>query len=78
VVLKIVHGMPAELRLVISLFYFEQLGSAEIAAILSVPAVKVVSRLAEAKTLLRRSLEEQRTCHQSQNGSSVLAEGGAG
>jgi RNA polymerase sigma-70 factor (ECF subfamily) len=76
-VLKIVHGMPAELRLVISLFYFENLGPAEIAAILGVPSGTVVARLAEAKTRLRCSLEDQRVDHQSREGPILPAKGGA-
>jgi DNA-directed RNA polymerase specialized sigma24 family protein len=60
-ILTIVHSMPAELRLVLSLFYFEQLGHADIARILALPDGTVISRLAEAKTLLRCHLEMQRT-----------------
>jgi DNA-directed RNA polymerase specialized sigma24 family protein len=59
-ILTVVHGMPADLRLVLSLFYFEQLGHAEIAQILVLPDETVISRLAAAKTLLRFRLEEQR------------------
>jgi len=66
-VLAIVHGMPAELRLVISLFYFEQFGYAAIAQILTASSAEVITRLAEAKMLLRRRMEEQRT----HNGSSA-------
>jgi DNA-directed RNA polymerase specialized sigma24 family protein len=60
-ILTIVHSMPADLRLVLSLFYFEQLGHADIARILTLPNETVISRLAEAKTLLRCCLEMQRT-----------------
>jgi len=60
-VLRVVHAMPAELRLVISLFYFEQLGYTEIAKIVAQPHTTVIRYLAEAKTQLRRALEEDRT-----------------
>jgi DNA-directed RNA polymerase specialized sigma24 family protein len=59
-ILTIVHAMPAELRLVLSLFYFEELGHADIARILELPDETVIARLAEAKTMLRCRLETQR------------------
>ncbi len=59
-VLKILHGMSPAHRLVLSLFYFEQLGHDEIARILELPAETVISRLAQAKVLLRQTLERGR------------------
>ncbi len=59
-VLKILHGMSPAHRLVLSLFYFEQLGHDEIARILELPAETVISRLAQAKVLLRQTLERRR------------------
>lgn len=59
-VLKILHGMSPAHRLVLSLFYFEQLGHEEIARILELPAETVISRLAQAKVLLRQTLERRR------------------
>jgi len=59
-VLTILHSMSPAHRLVLSLFYFEQLGSNAIARILELPPATVVSRLAEAKVLLRQLLEQTR------------------
>lgn len=59
-VLVILHRMKEKLRLALSLFYFEQLSYAEIAEILETPPEMVLVHLAEAKTLLRRELEENR------------------
>ncbi|CAN5791324.1 hypothetical protein BH20VER1_BH20VER1_14180 [soil metagenome] len=59
-VLKILHSMNPAYRLVLSLFYFEQLGANAIGRILELPPATVVSRLAEAKVLLRQLLEQTR------------------
>ena len=59
-VLKILHSMSPAHRLVLSLFYFEQLGSNAIGRILELPPATVVSRLAQAKVLLRQLLEQTR------------------
>ncbi len=59
-VLKILHRMSPAHRLVLSLFYFEQLSHEEIARILELPAETVFSRLAQAKVLLRQTLERSR------------------
>ncbi|MCA1658058.1 MAG: hypothetical protein LC627_02030 [Verrucomicrobiaceae bacterium] len=59
-ILKILHSMSPAHRLVLSLFYFEQLGSDAIGRILELPAATVVSRLAQAKVLLRQLLEQTR------------------
>lgn len=58
--LTILHGMKEELRLVLSLFYFEQLSYMEIAEVLDLRADTVLVRLPEAKRTLRQQLEEQR------------------
>ncbi len=62
-VLKILHRMSPAHRLVLSLFYFEQLGHDEIARILELPAETVISRLSQAKVLLRQMLERSRGIH---------------
>ncbi len=60
VVLQILHGMDPIHRLVLSLFYFEQLGHREIARILELTPKSALSRLARAKVLLRQLLEQNR------------------
>lgn len=60
VVLKTLHSMDPAHRLVLSLFYFEQLGYGEIARILDLPPETALSRLARSKTLLRQLLERGR------------------
>lgn len=64
-VLAALHWMREELRLTLSLFYFEQLSYGEISAILEIPPVSVLAHLAEAKTVLRRRLETSRKNPQS-------------
>jgi RNA polymerase sigma-70 factor (ECF subfamily) len=64
-VLELLHGMKQELRLVLSLFYFERLSYGEIAVILELPPATVLTHLSEAKTLLRRQLEQKRVSGQS-------------
>jgi RNA polymerase sigma-70 factor (ECF subfamily) len=78
-ILTIVHAMPSRLRLVLSLFYFEQLSYRDIARVLALPDATTISCLAEAKTLLRHQLLEQHN----QNGPlqsphAVKAKGGPG
>lgn len=58
---SVVHAMPARLRLVLSLFYFEQLGHRDIARILALPPMVAISTLAEAKMLLRQRLLDENT-----------------
>jgi RNA polymerase sigma-70 factor (ECF subfamily) len=65
IVLEIVHGMKEQLRLVLSLFYFEKLSYGEIAVILELPPTTVLSHLAEAKIVLRQQLEQRRITNQS-------------
>ena len=64
-VIELLHGMKQELRLVLSLFYFERLSYGEIAVILDIPATTVLAHLSEAKTVLRRQLEQKRASDQS-------------
>jgi RNA polymerase sigma-70 factor (ECF subfamily) len=59
-VLELLHGMQQELRLVLSLFYFERLSYGEIAVILEIPPATVLAHLSDAKTVLRRQLEQKR------------------
>ena len=49
--------LPEEFKLVVLMFYFEELSYREIAAQLSVPLGTVMSRLSRAKSVLRRLLE---------------------
>ena len=60
VVLKILHSMSPAHRLVLSLFYFEQLGYGEIARILELAPETALARLAYSKVLLRQMLERSR------------------
>jgi DNA-directed RNA polymerase specialized sigma24 family protein len=64
-VLELLHGMKQELRLVLSLFYFERLSYGEIAVILEIPPATVLAHLSDAKTVLRRQLEQKRASDQS-------------
>ncbi|MDQ3119239.1 MAG: sigma-70 family RNA polymerase sigma factor [Verrucomicrobiota bacterium] len=63
VVLKILHSMSPDHRLVLSLFYFEQLGHGEIARILELAPETALSRLAQSKVLLRQLLERSRRAY---------------
>ena len=56
VVLKVLHSMSPVHRLLLSLFYFEQLGYREIARIVDLPPETVLGRLASSKILLRQML----------------------
>jgi RNA polymerase sigma-70 factor (ECF subfamily) len=51
-----IQGLPEEFRLVVLMFYFEDLSYREIAEQLNVPAGTVMSRLSRAKKHLRRHL----------------------
>ncbi|NCD41697.1 MAG: sigma-70 family RNA polymerase sigma factor [Bacteroidia bacterium] len=54
--LKIIHTLDEKYRLLILLFYYQELSYTEIAAVLSVPAKRVKSRLFTARKLLTEKL----------------------
>lgn len=58
IVQKAVHELPELYRLVILLFYMEELSLSEISEMLGVPKGTVASRLHKAKELLRERLED--------------------
>lgn len=76
IVLKTLHAMRLDRRLILSLFYFEQLGHVEIARILDLPESVALSRFAEAKIEFRQQLERQRTTVRPALTMPVHAEGG--
>jgi RNA polymerase sigma-70 factor (ECF subfamily) len=53
------EAMPDEFRLVVLMFYFEDLSYKEIAAQLEIPMGTVMSRLSRAKRRLRQCLTER-------------------
>lgn len=59
VVLETLHAMRCERRLILSLFYFEHLGHAEIGQSPDIPPGMTFARLAEAKTAFRQRLQQQ-------------------
>ncbi len=52
-----VGRLPERLRVVVLLFYMEELSTAQIAAIVKIPAGTVLSRLHQARKLLKKELE---------------------
>ncbi|MDE6016493.1 MAG: RNA polymerase sigma factor [Acetatifactor sp.] len=58
IVQKAVHALPERLRIVVLLFYIEELSTAQIAAMMRIPKGTVLSRLHQARKLLKRELEE--------------------
>lgn len=58
IVQKAVHALPERLRIVVLLFYMEELSTAQIAAMMRIPKGTVLSRLHQARKLLKRELEE--------------------
>ena len=52
-----VHGLPAQFREVILLFYYQNFGISEIADILSLPEGTISSRLSRARAKLKGILE---------------------
>lgn len=63
-VLRALNRLPDKLRLAVELHHIEQLGVAEIAAILRVPAGTVKWRLHQGRAQLRRYLEEEGITHE--------------
>lgn len=53
-----VEQLPERLRIVVLLFYMEDLSAAQIAGILKIPAGTVLSRLHQARKLLKKKLED--------------------
>ena len=53
-----VDRLPERFRLVVLLFYMEELSTTEIAAIMQIPNGTVLSRLFQARKLLRKELED--------------------
>lgn len=53
-----VDKLPQRLRLIILLFYMEELSVAQIAAVLKIPAGTVKSRLHQARKSLKKELED--------------------
>jgi RNA polymerase sigma-70 factor (ECF subfamily) len=51
--------LPVKYREVILLFYYRELGTAEIAKILGIPRTAVDYRLRQAKILLKKTLKEE-------------------
>ena len=55
---KAVHNLPERFRVIILLYYMEELPVAQIAVILKIPAGTVKSRLFQARKLLKKDLED--------------------
>ncbi len=58
VVRQAVDKLPERFRLVVLLFYTEELSTREIAAVMQIPNGTVLSRLFQARKLLRKELED--------------------
>ncbi len=58
VVRQAVDKLPERFRLVVLLFYMEELSTREIAAVMQIPNGTVLSRLFQARKLLRKELED--------------------
>lgn len=54
---KAVEKLPQRLRTVVLLFYMEELSTAQIAAVMGIPAGTVLSRLHQARKQLKKELE---------------------
>lgn len=52
-----VHALPQRLRAVVLLFYMEELSTTQIAAVMKLPRGTVLSRLYQARKLLKKELE---------------------
>ncbi|MDQ6809449.1 MAG: hypothetical protein M3Z64_08525 [Verrucomicrobiota bacterium] len=77
-ILQTLHGMSLDHRLLLSLFYFEQLNPLEMAGILELSPAVALARFAEAKIDFRKQLERRRGFYRSARTPPVLAEGGPG
>lgn len=55
--LQALRRLPLDMQLTLELFYWEELGVAEVAAVLEVPAGTVKSRMSRAKQMLRDELD---------------------
>lgn len=53
-----VDNLPEKLKVVVLLFYMEDLSTAQIAEIIKVPVGTVLSRLYRARKILRKKLED--------------------
>lgn len=53
-----VNKLPDKLRIVVLLFYMEDLSSARVAEVMKIPIGTVLSRLYQARKLLRKELED--------------------
>lgn len=53
-----VNKLPEKLKIVVLLFYMEELSTAQIAGIMKVPAGTVLSRLHRGREILRKELED--------------------
>ncbi len=53
---RVIHGLPADLRLVVVLFFIDKLSHREIAEIASIPVGTAMSRLSRGRRLLQHGL----------------------
>lgn len=57
IVQKAVHTLPERLRVAVLLYYMEELSTTQIAAVMKIPKGTVLSRLYQARKLLKKELE---------------------
>jgi len=57
-ILSVVAELPAELREVVALYYLDEMSVTEVAEVVGIPAGTAKSRLARARSELRRTLRE--------------------
>ncbi len=53
-----VNRLPDKLKIIVLLFYMEELSTAQIAEVMKIPTGTVLSRLYQARKILRRELED--------------------
>lgn len=53
-----VNKLPDKLKIVVLLFYMEDLSTAQVAAVMKIPTGTVLSRLYQARKILRKELED--------------------